>query len=70
MPFLRVLVLRDEVADERLALIHGEEVFGDLVGGWVEGGGLEEEVEDCGEDLGGLDGEVDFDWREFGVRED
>lgn len=65
-----MFVLRDELADEGLPLVHGEEVLGDLMGGWVEGGGLEEEVEDRGEDLSGLDGEVNFDLREFGVGED
>lgn len=70
MPIFRVLLCGYEIAEERLALVQREEVFGDLVGGWVEGGGLEEEVEDCGEDLGGLHGEVDFDLGEFGVGED
>lgn len=70
MPFLRVLVFRNEVADERLALVHGEEISGDLLRGWVEGRSLEEEVEDCWEDLGGLNREINFDLWEFGVGED
>ena len=57
-------------ADEGLAFVLVEEVGGDVCVLGVDGFGLDEEVEDCGEDLGRLDGEVDFDWREFGVRED
>ena len=60
----------DERAEHGLAFVEGEEVFCDLCGGFVEGGGLDEEVENCGQDLGGEDGGVDFDLGEFGVGEE
>lgn len=61
LPFAAALVLVDERTDHRLAFVEREQVLEDLHSLVVGGRGLDEEIQDRGQDLGGEDFVVDLD---------
>lgn len=63
MPFLLATLLGDEWAQQRLALIYGEQIFENLQRLFIDGRGFDEDVKDRGKNLSGQNGVTDFDCR-------
>lgn len=69
VPFLLAVVLGDEFADHRLALVHWEQIFDDFSRVLINRGCFDKKVEDRRENLGGKDSIINFQLGQLRMRE-